>query len=304
MKYIIATVLALVLCAASGAKAAPCTLTRATTVTMSPDPESGAIVVPITVNDQTLSFLADTGGLYSSLTDSAVDRLGLPRRMQTFTGEIMFGGKILDRYVVANHINFGGLNAHRFEFVVMPDDVLPKDVQGTLAPDVLGANDVDFDFAKNKFSLFSQEHCYGGVVYWTGGYFARIPFTINEYERHIQIEVMLDGKPARAVLDTGSSTSLMNLEAAQSAYGIDSKSLKLLSSKDSDSHRYAYPFKTLSFGDVTVTNPHIVLVPQGEAHTLGGTEPPIIIGMSILSKLHLYVAYGEKNLYITGADAH
>ena len=30
---------------------------------------------------------------------------------------------------------------------------------------------------------------------------------------------------------------------------------------------------------------------------------PLVIGMNVLSKLHLYVAYGENTLYVTAADA-
>ena len=33
-------------------------------------------------------------------------------------------------------------------------------------------------------------------------------------------------------------------------------------------------------------------------------EPDISIGMDILSKLHLYFAFGENKLYVTAADAH
>jgi len=301
MKHIIPAI-AVFFCMATAVQAAPCTLTKATAVDMSRD-QVGGVLVPMTVNDQTVNLLVDTGGIYSSLTDSTADKLGLPRHQLTFTGEVMFGGKIIDRYVVANHVNFGGLNAYRFNFVIMPDENLAKDDQGTLAPDVLGANDVDFDFAKNKFTLFSQKHCYSGVVYWTSGNFAQIPFKINEDDHHIEIQVMLDGKPTRAILDTGSSTSLANFEYARDAYQIDSKSPDLKPLKPGGIQGYSYPFKTLSFGDVVVTNPHVVLVPESESH-ISATDPPIIIGMSILSKLHLYVAYGEKNLYITPADAH
>ncbi|HSM95280.1 MAG TPA: aspartyl protease family protein [Rhizomicrobium sp.] len=296
--------IAVLFCLVSRAEADTCVLNRATSVEMSRS-ESGGVLVPMTINDQAVAMLVDTGGVYSSLKDSAVDKLGLPRNWQVFTGETMFGGKNLTRYVSASRVNFGGLNAYKFNFVVMPDDVLPKEAQGTIAPDVLGANDVDFDFANNKFSLFSQKHCYGGVVYWTRGYFAQIPFKVNEYDHHIEIDVTLDGKPTRAILDTGSTTSIMSYEYARDTLGVDPKSpdLKALDPKEEKFQGYRYPFKTLSFGDIVVTNPHIILVPRSSSK-LGDVEPPIIIGMSILSKLHLYIAYGEHNLYITGADAH
>jgi hypothetical protein len=75
-----------------------------------------------------------------------------------------------------------------------------------------------------------------------------------------------------------------------------------------------YPFKTLAFGGVAVANPNIEIQPDrlanlhepGELHerTGGMQAPPIIIGASILRKMHLYIAYGEHVIYATGADAH
>jgi hypothetical protein len=32
--------------------------------------------------------------------------------------------------------------------------------------------------------------------------------------------------------------------------------------------------------------------------------PALLLGMAELRQLHLYIAYGEKTLYVTAADAH
>lgn len=82
--------------------------------------------------------------------------------------------------------------------------------------------------------------------------------------------------------------------------------------------QYRRAFASLKVGDVTVTNPLIEILPDAaEAsfwrnHTgkidrdpifgLRFQAAPIILGMDILRKLHLYVAYGEKTLYVTPAN--
>ena len=53
---------------------------------------------------------------------------------------------------------------------------------------------------------------------------------------------------------------------------------------------------------MTVDNPRIVLT---EGHNfLGYDFAAVLLGMDVLSKLHLYIAYGEKKLYVTDAEAH
>jgi hypothetical protein len=49
-----------------------------------------------------------------------------------------------------------------------------------------------------------------------------------------------------------------------------------------------------------------MLVPDKVSGTarFGHSDPTIILGMGILRQLHLYIAYREKNLYVTPASAH
>jgi hypothetical protein len=62
---------------------------------------------------------------------------------------------------------------------------------------------------------------------------------------------------------------------------------------------YNYPFQTLTFGGVTVNRPHIQIVSDPVWR-----EDDLLLGVGILSQLHLYIAYGEKKLYITPALAN
>ena len=60
---------------------------------------------------------------------------------------------------------------------------------------------------------------------------------------------------------------------------------------------YRYPFKSLTFGGVAIDNPDIVLVPDAQSRFPGGHR--FVLGMNILRRLHLYIAYREKKLYVT-----
>jgi ABC-type hemin transport system substrate-binding protein len=72
--------------------------------------------------------------------------------------------------------------------------------------------------------------------------------------------------------------------------------------KDGMPVSYQYPFKSLTFSGVAVANPDIVLVSDRASKEYG--QPDLIIGMGILRQLHIYLAYHERNLYLTSADAH
>jgi predicted aspartyl protease len=302
MKYIAGLVVA-AFCTA--AQAGPCTRQLLTTVDM--HVTDGHASVPVVVNGETQNLLVDTGGAFSMLTNEAAHKLHLPLQRQLWSEIVMFGGVRSTKMAMASRMSIGTLHAYRYYFAVLPDGALEDGLDGLLAPNILAANDIDFDFANRKFSIFSQSHCYGGVVYWTKGNFVSIPFHIDRIH-HIETQIAIDGQTMEATVDTGAPYTTMSLESAERIFHIDPKSPDLKPVKrpgGKEVFGYTYPFKTLSLGGLTVNNPRIILVPDATSVSLGGSAiPNVLLGFSILSKLHLYIAYGEKNLYITLADAH
>jgi len=100
----------------------------------------------------------------------------------------------------------------------------------------------------------------------------------------------------------------------------DSPGSTPLGSVDGDPKHVAFThtFSTLTFDGVTVTNPHFAVTPD----LIGDKDPnnssrtdtrtrriddyisvDLTVGMEVLRKLHLYAAFGERNLYITPASA-
>ncbi len=289
--------LATALFASGAARAdnAKCSLVRYASLPITID-EFGGVTVPVKIEDQVQNMLIDTGGVYSMLTERAATKLKLPDKRIPWTRLEMYGGRKLDRYVVSHSMEIAGAHVREREFVLFPDDSVPADVDGTLAPDILQIFDIDFDFAASKVSLFSQDHCVGKVVYWTHDPYAQIPFKLDD-NKHINVELQLDGKDVLAGLDTGASSSVMSLEAAESLFGFDDATAK--------KNNYHYPFKTLTLQGVSVNNPDITLVPDDKSKVMDHyQQPKMILGMGVLRQLHLYIAYAEHNIYVTAASAH
>jgi hypothetical protein len=128
----------------------------------------------------------------------------------------------------------------------------------------------------------------------------------------------LDGKSVTATINSAGPTS-MTKSVAQRVFLIDPNSpdLRPLPNRlSSGEATYSYPFKTLEVGGLTVNNPAIEIYDggagpecDGRTHNVnsekvfvcyGGAD--IHVGLSILRKLHLYFAFGEKTLYATAAD--
>ena len=279
-----------------------CNLRLVTSLPMGID-QAGGVYVPMQIDGRSVNLLVDTGGLDSMLTGETVKALGLDtvafgagRYLQVFGGRRIYG------YATGRNILLGTLAAPHMRFLVMPDDMLAPEVQGTMAPDILRAYDDDFDFVNAKLNLISPDHCRGQVVYWTKDPPAAIPFTFDNIT-HIQISVLLDGKEIKADLDTGTSRTIFSLDEAERLFGFDTGSPALETLKEGGIARpYKFPFKTMTFGGVTVANPDIILVPDSESRMHGSDR--IILGMGVLRQLHLYIAYREKTVYVTPASAH
>lgn len=273
-----------------------CRLLRYASLPITMD-SSGGATVPMSIAGSTVNMLVDTGAVFSTLDEYTVQRLKLthgmiPRREIT----TMFGGQMLYSAALVPEFQIGKLVVDKHYFPVMQDGSVSFPEDGLLGTDITAAFDLDFDFVDGKLNLVSQNHCAGAVVYWTKGEYAVVPFEMGD-QRHINIDVMLDGRNVRAIVDTGSSRSIMSLDAAEDIFGLDDTALN----RDGNQHA----FGQLMLQGVSVSSPDISLIPDNQSRLLnvhGG--PVLILGMDVLRQLHLYIAYGEHKLYATPASAH
>ena len=119
------------------------------------------------------------------------------------------------------------------------------------------------------------------------------------------------------------------MNAMRRIFGVDENSPALIKiGKDERGRKlFRYPFKTLVADTLTVSAPDIRVVEEAPARgcsgyqTLNFPDPPplhsteqtqlatctgggdVELGYSVLSKLHMYFALKEKQLYLTAANA-
>lgn len=282
-----------------------CQLTRIASLDARTE-RDGRISVPVTIENHPANLVVDIGAAFSTLDKSFAKSVGLtPKDMHG--GTVILGGGIrLGHFVTADSFKIGPLSSKKITFVSAPSEVLVAESMGMLGTDIMANYDIDIDFANEKLGLFSQDHCAGKVVYWTTGAVGQVPISLNK-NRHIIVPVTIDGKQVTAMVDSGAARSFMNFKAAKEILGIDEQNpaLKSLGQRHmngiAEVAAYRYPFTSLTFQDVEVQNPDIEIIKYADAvHQ----EADLVIGVSILRQLHVYIAYGEKVLYVTPAEAH
>jgi hypothetical protein len=194
-------------------------------------------------------------------------------------------------------------------------------VDGIVAVDYLYTFDADVDFSSNTLRIFDQGHCPGQVVYWTSpANVGNVPISMDGF--HMIVPVVLDGKPERAVIDTGATYSTITIPEAHRLFDLtpgdaDTPERGTVNN-DPTLKTYSHDFKSLTIGDIAVINPKLILIPNamgrnadrsqyvGDRTKSDRTEINVndmIIGMDVLRKLHFYIAFGEHKMYVSQASA-
>jgi len=294
----------------------PLTMMASLAMTLGPD---GRPYIPVTINGTPETMLIDTGGVFTEITKATADQL----QMSTHRSSLQFigtNGDVSDRSARGS-LTLGNLTASQTDFVVMTD-LHGIEGAGLFAPNFLHAYDADFDFGAGKFNLISQNHCDGKVIYWPAQAVAVIPIRLDDVG-HILLTVTLDGENFQAALDTGASQTVGDLSGVAERFHLNPGSADTPAAgrtgKNGATPFYSHRFKLLSLEGIAVSNPEVALIPdlmrrstmERAANLEGGTRipdrsselalPEITLGMDILRKFHLYIAYKERKLYITPA---
>lgn len=263
----------------------------------------GHVMIPVTVNGQALNFIVDTGGYATTINANVADALGMKRHGIHLNQIQGIGGKDADSYVIADTFQMGPELAKNFQLMIGPQT---KGEDGVLAPDLLRNFDVELDFGAMTMTLFRPHPCSNWAVYWTKAFIA-LPVTLTN-NGHMRISVALDGQETRAVLDTGSPGSLLSFDRAGHLFGLDEKSPGVQprgivgGGTGGQVKVYSYPFKSLTMGGVTVSNPDILLS-TGD-NFIDNDNASLLVGMDALHHLHLYISYADDKLYVSDAAAN
>lgn len=272
------------------------------------------VLIPVTLSGQTGGyFVLDFNALVSGLADSSADALHLKRSFMNSRLTIHLDGKLVREQVVVP-LQMGGVKGDIIMGVIPQYAPSDKRIVGVVGTDLLGRFDVDLDLAHSKVNLFSPDHCSGQVVYWTHEGAVAVPMHFQGQETFV-IPMQLDGHDINASLSTD-GVPILSSRIAHDTFGIDEAGPR-------DGHMPTHRFKTLSVEGLTISNPDIAIyedksecngnakmkdVPLRAEHSVEFVKcygsPDLTLALPELKRLHVYLAFQERTLYASGADAH
>lgn len=214
--------------------------------------DGSRVSVPLTINGKLVNLLVDTGTGMSSLTKPAAAMLDVRKRDSQAVHLVDKDGAKVHGYYIADSFQLGKLTARDIPFL---QDIDAEDarVGGAMGPDLMVRYDVEMDFADQKLSYFSQDHCPAHILHWSSDAVTQVPISIRERARDyppamlpgaaldmpqnilqgmiaranasalgtdIRTTVMLDGQEFTANIDTGLDNSTINSKAARDHFGV------------------------------------------------------------------------------------
>jgi len=309
------------------AQAQDCTLKQYTSVPMEVYPDH--LLLPVTLGTMPAKLLFQMGAAANGINSDVAEKLDLHISSIPPNVHINREGNEITRFARVPEMRLGGQTLKDMEFLMLRPGRYGDGVVGDLGTHLFEHVDLELDMAGGKFNLFSPDHCPGKVVYWTKTGFAQLPLKPDRELGFIRAEVMLDGHPITVAFAT-TGHSRIGMNTMRQFFNVDETSPDLVAvSQDLLGHKlYKYPFKVLTAEGLTISNPDILVYDEEprpacnnnvhftdpDPSILHTTAQPrltrnfgcedAILGLSVLSKLHMYISEKENMIYLTDAKAN
>jgi hypothetical protein len=227
------------------------------------------------------------------------------------------------------HVNIpsfklGSATGRNLSFAVADGHTVAKSApyDGLMTGSFFKQYDVELDFTGNKLNYLTPNTCTDPhqVVFWPHKEVAIIPMDMAASGK-IEVQVEIGGHQINAILDTSSARTIMRRDIAENTLGLKANSPQMPPAgdlTDGDGMRiYTATFPKITFaGGVTAFNVPALIQVNGMVHKMDRTPilgsraqfnaepriPELTLGMDVLRQLHLYVVYGQNNVYVTSAE--
>lgn len=299
------------------ANASDCSLKRLASVDLIVDKW---VLLPVTVSQNHVFMSLTTSSSYNLISEEGVISLGLSKRRLPSAMSIQIGREQAKEYVAVDWIQIGNTRMQNVDFIVdVPSDNHPLRPTGAVVASLgmlmFGKLDLELDLSHKKLGLYSQDHCAGKAVYWSD-HASAIPLYRGQ-AGDFYFVVELNGRKLEAGISTLLEYSSLEEAASRSLFGIDMQSPGIERKATNGGTRAFLKVVTITAQGIAITNADVMLQSTWEGCKLNLNKPathavgfdgclsryPLLLGRDVLEKLHLYLATGEKVLYVTSADA-
>jgi predicted aspartyl protease/tetratricopeptide (TPR) repeat protein len=255
------------------------------------------------VNGQDTRFILDTGAMFNSMSRANADDMRLKQvpLPDGFRGSGIGGSFNIEMTRIRD---FGILGAtfHNAVFLVGGSDV----GSGFIGANFLDLADLDIDLAQGKLHLMKPSGCgKRSMAYWAqDGNFqvADLVSPNNPSDRRSFVTVTINGKPFRAMLDSGAGATLLTRRAAERA-GIDLSAPEVSASYATSGvgaksfKTWTVPIDTFSIGTETIQ--HSKMQVMDGLIGMDPDAPDMLLGVDFFLAHHIFIANSQKRIYFT-----
>jgi tetratricopeptide (TPR) repeat protein len=243
-------------------------------------------------------FLVDTGAFASVISPEAADRRHLRVHGGGAIGVKGIGGAAYAQTTRVEEFKLGGAPFYDMRFLVV--NGAGRDVAGVLGQDILGAMDVEYDFANGVMRLIRPKGCGAADIlsYWTDRPSILPTQPSPPFSGQVRAVGEINGRKIRVGLDSGSTYSGMTLKAAaragvspgspdvspaRASAGIDGKPVQA----------WTAPFDSFSLGGEAIVHTRL-RIGQGD---IGDND--MLLGADFFLAHRIYVSRAQHRLYFT-----
>ena len=228
------------------------------------------------------------------------------------------GGESVVEAAYVESLGIGGMVLKGLQLMVAGNPGTAPGIDVILGEDFFRKTDVEFDLAHGAVRLFQPTDCHeASLAYWTKDVTGEVAIeVVHENQPEIIVSVKVNGRPMRALLDSGAGASvLMKRDAAsvgltpdspgavpvRSASGVGAKSVET----------WIGPIDTLTIGNQTIRDTAIVfgdVFKDATAADTGSRIPrqvlgtlQMLLGVDFLRAHRVLIAHSQRKMYFSYA---
>ncbi len=244
-------------------------------------------------------FVVDTGASESAVYAHARARMGLAAEPGADIEMHGAGGSQTVRRYRLPRLSVAGVDADRLLVSGLPAGIQHgDDVMGVLGRDVFGRHLVEFDLAHDRLGLHRPGERPASSRGWN-----EVPIRLMPGVGLVLLEVMLDGAPVTAILDTGARKTFVNWHAARAAgAGRDDSGRATKTAGGATRHAVRYRlrmFRGIAIG-ATRFRPSTLAISDLPVFAPIGMDqaPAMIVGLDLLGDRRFVIDYPARRLLI------
>lgn len=253
------------------------------------------------INGKPVTFLLDTGASQTYVLKEEADRQHLnPERIKKLTQGV--GGLSSIFLVKIKDFAIGGAHATNLRFPVI-ETLQPNGTAGIIGADFLMQYDIELNFSANRVKLFRADHCEEReLAYWDKNAMS-IPMEFTDRSKHALVQVKINGVTVRALIDSGASSTFIELDTARKlGFSAEKPGVTYggkvagIGPKKRDS--WNMTFDSFAIGEETVQHPRLAVIADDDEF-LGRREYGVILGRDFLTAHHVLIATSQSRFYYT-----